>query len=184
MATLRTQRGPSPLGAGKRILVVDDLRVCRESLATKLSLFSFETVAVSSVDEAWQRLSSGEAFDLVVADELMPGKGGLDLLTAMRTDPRTERVPFVLLSLFGSDHAAVADRPYQPDAIGLKPIRALKLAKLLDKVLTGDTPRSANASRGVPGGGPPSAVIASSWSRTIPSISASRSACCRNWPPT
>ena len=46
VATLRTQRGPSPLGAGKRILVVDDLRVCREGLATKLDLFSFEAVAV------------------------------------------------------------------------------------------------------------------------------------------
>ncbi len=145
VATLRSQRGPSPLGAGKRILVVDDLCVCREGLATKLSLFSFEAVGVSSVDEAWQRLSSGEAFDLVIADELMPGKGGLDLLTTMRTDPRTERLPFVLLSLFGSDHAAVTDRTYQPDAIGLKPIRALKLAKLLDKVLSGDTPRSASA---------------------------------------
>jgi signal transduction histidine kinase/DNA-binding response OmpR family regulator len=145
VAMLRTQRGPSPLGAGKRILVVDDLRVCREGLATKLNLFSFEAVAVSSVEEAWHRLSSGEAFDLVIADELMPGKGGLHLLRSMRADPRTERLPFVLLSLFGSDHAAVDDRPYQPDAIGLKPIRALKLAKLLDKVLSGDTPRSANA---------------------------------------
>jgi two-component system, sensor histidine kinase and response regulator len=145
VATLRTQRGPSPLGAGKRILVVDDLRVCRESLATKLHLFSFEAVAVASVDEAWQRLAASEAFDLVVADELMPGKGGLDLLTQMRGDPRTARLPFVLLSLFGSDHAAVADWPYQPDAIGLKPIRALKLAMLLDKVHSGDAPRSASA---------------------------------------
>ena len=75
VTTLRTQRGPSPLGAGKRILVVDDLRVCREGIATKLNLFSFEAVAVPSVDEAWQRLGSGEAFDLVVADELMPGRG-------------------------------------------------------------------------------------------------------------
>ncbi len=91
VATLRTQRGPNPLGAGKRILVVDDLRVCREGLATKLNLFSFEAVAVSSVDEAWQRLSSGEAFDLVIADELMPGKGGLDLLDehARRSPHRT-----------------------------------------------------------------------------------------------
>src|SRR5208337_1928348 len=65
VATLRTQRGPSPLGAGRRILVVDDLRVCREGLATKLHLFSFEAIAVSSVAEAWQRLAAGEAFDLV-----------------------------------------------------------------------------------------------------------------------
>jgi CheY-like chemotaxis protein len=50
----------------------------------------------------------------------------------------------VLLSLFGSDHAVVADWPHQPDAIGLKPIRAFKLAMLLEKVLSGESPRVAN----------------------------------------
>ena len=56
-------------------------------------------------------------------------------MAALRSDPRYAHLPFVLLSLFGSDHAAVADWPHQPDAIGLKPIRALKLAKLVDQVL-------------------------------------------------
>ena len=47
-----TRRGPSPLGGGKRMLIVDDLAVSRSSLATKLELFSFEPIAVASVDEA------------------------------------------------------------------------------------------------------------------------------------
>jgi two-component system, sensor histidine kinase and response regulator len=141
----RDQHGPSPLGGGRRILVVDDLAVGREGLATKLGLFSFEAVTVGSVDEALARLAAGEAFDLVLSDELMPMKGGLDLLAALRSDPRFERLPFVLLSLFGSDHAAVAGWPHQPDAIGLKPIRAFKLAMLLDKVLSGDSSRFAHS---------------------------------------
>ena len=68
--------------------MVDDLAVCREGLATKLGLFSFDAVTVGSVDEALERLASDEAFDLVLADELMPVKGGLDLLAALRSDPR------------------------------------------------------------------------------------------------
>ncbi len=139
------QDGPRRLGSGKRILVVDDLKVCREGLATKLGLYCFEAVTVGSVDEALERLATGEVFSLVLADELMPVKGGLDLLAALRSDPRYARLPFVLLSLFGSDHAAVAGWPYQPDAIGLKPIRALKLVMLIDKVLSGDLPRVASA---------------------------------------
>jgi CheY-like chemotaxis protein/HPt (histidine-containing phosphotransfer) domain-containing protein len=75
----------------------------------------------------------------------MPGKGGLDLLAALRAEPRYEHLPFVLLSLFGSDHAAAAARAHQPDAIGLKPIRAFKLAMLLDKVLSGEAARPVNA---------------------------------------
>jgi len=142
--TQREQRGPNPLGAGRRILVVDDLAACREGLATKLGLYCFEAVGVGSVDEALARLAV-EPFDLVLADELMPAKGGLDLLAALRADARFARLPFVLLSLFGSDHAAVADWPHPPDAVGLKPIRALKLAMLLDKVLSGDAPLLASA---------------------------------------
>jgi two-component system sensor histidine kinase/response regulator len=145
IAALRDQAGPSPLGRGKRILVIDDLAVCREGLATKLALFSFDATTVGSVDEALARLGGGETFDLVLADELMPVKGGLDLLAALRAEPRYERLPFVLLSLFGSDHAAVAARGQQPDAIGLKPIRAIKLAMLLDKVLSGEAARPVNA---------------------------------------
>jgi two-component system, sensor histidine kinase and response regulator len=145
VAALIDQAGPSPLGRGKRVLVVDDLAVCREGLATKLALFSFDATVVGSVDEALARLGAEESFDLVLADELMPGKGGMELLAALRAQPRYERLPFVLLSLFGSDHAAVAGVQHQPDAIGLKPIRAIKLAMLLDNVLSGEAPRLANA---------------------------------------
>ena len=145
LGPLREQYGPNSLGSGKRILVVDDLPACRAGLASKLGLFGFEPVTVGSVDEALQLLATDQAFHLVLADELMPVQGGLDLLAALRSDPRYEHLPFVLLSLFGSDHAAVADWPHQPDAIGLKPIRAMKLAKLLDQVLSGASPRLASA---------------------------------------
>jgi two-component system, sensor histidine kinase and response regulator len=134
----REEHEPSPLGAGRRVLVIDDLEVCRASLRTKLELFSFEPVTVGSVDEALARLEAGESFDVVLADELMPGKGGLDLLAALRADVRYAKLPFVMLSLFGADHTALASLPQPPDAMGLKPIRAYKLATLLDHAHSGD----------------------------------------------
>jgi PAS domain S-box-containing protein len=133
----RDQRGPSPLGGGRKVLLVDDLEASRLSLVTKLKLFSFEPIAVSSVDEALERLAAGERIDCVVADELMPIKGGLDLLAALRSDPRHARLPFVLLSLFGADYGAIVDGAIPPDAMGLKPIRAYNLAKLIEKALAG-----------------------------------------------
>jgi two-component system, sensor histidine kinase and response regulator len=137
---------PSRLGAGRRVLVVDDLDACREGLAIKLKLFSFEPVTVASVDAALARLAAGEHFDLVLADELMPGKGGLDLLAALRADPRHAKLPFIMLSLFGADHAALASLPQHPDAMGLKPIRAYKLASLLDQALSGEAMPAPSAS--------------------------------------
>jgi CheY-like chemotaxis protein/HPt (histidine-containing phosphotransfer) domain-containing protein len=81
-------------------------------------------------------LTRGPAFDLVLADELMPGKGGLDLLDALRADARFTALPFILLSLFGVEPDP-AERAHRPDAVGLKPIRALTLNTLVDQVITG-----------------------------------------------
>jgi two-component system, sensor histidine kinase and response regulator len=129
------------VGLGSRILIVDDLAVSRQSLARKLGLARFETVAVAGVDEAWEQLAKDPGFDLVLADELMPMKGGLDLLAAMRTDPRYTTLPFILLCLYGAEQEA-AEWPHRPDAVALKPIRAATLTALVTQVLTGNAPRN------------------------------------------
>jgi two-component system, sensor histidine kinase and response regulator len=137
---VKEQPARQPLGLGRKILIVDDIPAARDSLASKLNLYQYTTVPVGSVDEALQRLAQ-DSFDLVLADELMPMRGGLDLLKAMRTDTRHARVPFILMSLFGAEHDT-AEREYRPDAVGLKPIRAFLLANLVDQVLTGKTPHA------------------------------------------
>jgi two-component system, sensor histidine kinase and response regulator len=146
----RHQSGPSPLGRGRRVLIVDDLEPSRASLVTKLRLFSFEPLLASSVDEAQALLAAGEKVDLVLVDELMPVKGGFELLAALRSNPATAKLPVVLLSLFGADHAAVEHWQHRPDAVGLKPIRAFKLASLMDQALSADAPRATTVA--TPGG--------------------------------
>jgi two-component system, sensor histidine kinase and response regulator len=128
------------VGLGRRILIVDDLPASARSLATKLKKARFETVTVGGVDEALVELAKGSRFDLVLADELMPMKGGFDLLAALRADPRFTTLPFILLSLFGAEQDPT-ERPHRPDAIALKPIRAVTLSALVDQVLTGNLPR-------------------------------------------
>ncbi len=140
---VKEQPAREPIGLGRKILIVDDIPAARESLVSKLNLYHYTTVAVSGVEEALARLGE-EPFDLVLADELMPMRGGLELLKALRTDARHARLPLILMSLFGAEHDT-ADREYRPDAIGLKPIRAALLANLVDQVLTGKTPHAPSA---------------------------------------
>jgi CheY-like chemotaxis protein len=130
------------VGLGRRILIVDDLPVSRQSLARKLRLARFDAVSVGGVDEALEQLAKDPDFDLVLADELMPVKGGLDLLAALRADPRHAALPFILLSLFGAEHDP-AERTHHPHAVGLKPIRACTLTALVTQVLTGKVPSKA-----------------------------------------
>ena len=133
------QREREPEGLGRRILIVDDLPDSRESLARKLNLARFETVSVGGVDEALEQLAKGPAFDLVLADELMPVKGGFDLLNLLRAEPRYAKLPFILASLFGAERDGT-ERQHRPDAVALKPIRASTLTALLIQVLTGTVP--------------------------------------------
>ena len=128
-----------PLGAGRRILVVDDVTASRDSLAHKLQFFSFDCLAVGSVDAALSLLDDGAEVSLVLADELMPERDGMELLAALRQNPRFEKLPFVLLSLFGAEHD-VASWSHRPDAVGSKPIRASRLADLINRVITGESP--------------------------------------------
>jgi two-component system sensor histidine kinase/response regulator len=88
-----------------------------------------------------EQLAQDPSFDLVLADELMPMRGGLDLLSMLRGDGRFARLPLILLSLFGAEHDTT-DHEHRPNAIGLKPIRAIQLANLIDQVLTGKTPHA------------------------------------------
>jgi two-component system sensor histidine kinase/response regulator len=133
------------MGRGRKILVVDDIPDSRDALAFRLQLVGFEPVVAGGVDDALHILESGAAVSLVIADELMPGKGGLDLLAALRSDTRYDKLPFVLLSLFGSEND-VEIGAHRPDAIGAKPIRAARLAQLLDGLLAGKLPHLAPVS--------------------------------------
>ena len=126
-----------PLGLGRRVLIVDDIEASRVSLVRKLEFYRFSTLTAGSVDEALRMLDTEEPVSLVLADELMPGRGGLDLLAALRADPRHAALPFVLLSLFGAEHT-IDGSAHLPDAIGAKPLRATKLAHLVNSVLNGE----------------------------------------------
>jgi two-component system, sensor histidine kinase and response regulator len=128
------------IGKGKRILIVDDLGPSRDSLDKKLKVFGFQSVGVDSVDAALRLLDADPRFDLVLADEHMPLRGGTDLLAALRNEPRFAHLPLILLTLFGAERDD-AEPEHRPNAVGLKPIRASTLASLIDQVLTGKVPQ-------------------------------------------
>jgi len=129
-------------GRGRRILIVDDLAASRDSIAKKLALYGYESVAAEGVDAALALLEHDARIDLVLADEHMPLRGGQDLLAALRSSERFAALPLILMTLFGADRdpdlSPAAERPH---AVAPKPMRAHTLATLIDQVLTGKTPQ-------------------------------------------
>src|SRR5271157_1363170 len=88
-----------------RILVVDDEEAIRDVISSHLSSASFQTHQASSGVEALALLDSGEEFDLILSDLLMPGMGGLDLLE--RAKERYPDVPVVMVTAVNDIQAAL-----------------------------------------------------------------------------
>jgi len=134
-----------PRGGGRKVLIVDDNTVSRDSLKTKLEQFGFEAHAAAGVEAALEMLSSGLAVDLVLCDEWMPQRGGLELLESLRRDPRFQHLPFVLMALLGAERSQ--QWPFQPNAIVSKPTRSVVLATSLYEVLSSPAVRAPGAPR-------------------------------------
>jgi signal transduction histidine kinase len=127
-------RAPSePSGAPPvqraRILVIDDERFVRNSIARSLA-FQHEVVAASGVAEAREILTRGERFDLILCDLIMRGGGGGELYDFLKA-----RAPECLASLvfmtggaFTSEASEAIERARVPvlhKPLGIHEIRRL-----------------------------------------------------------
>ena len=116
----------APPGAGSsRILLVDDNADMREYL-TRLLRPHWHVEAVpdglTALAAAREQLP-----DLVLTDVMMPGMDGFELLRALREDPRTHRLPVVMLSARAGEAAAVGGLEAGADDYLVKPFSAQEL---------------------------------------------------------
>lgn len=121
------------VGAGRRVLLVDDAGEVRVLLRAFLEADGF--VVVEAVDgESGLAAAKERRPDLVVLDVQLPDVGGPDVLVALQAVPETRDVPVVFLT------AAPADGDAALVALGArgvlrKPFRADTVARQLDALL-------------------------------------------------
>ena len=122
-----------------RALVIDDEPDQTTYLSTLLTDHGWEARTANSADEGLA-LAQADVPDVVLLDVMMPERGGLSTLVALRKDERTKSVPVVLVTgiqeTLTHDFGAFLDRfkRHHPDAYLEKPIDAEKLLKTLDEV--------------------------------------------------
>ncbi len=88
-----------------RILVVDDEKIKRVTLADDLATQGHEVVTAADGEEAIQQLQLGP-FDVVVADVKMPKIDGLELLKRIKQGPLAE-MEVIVMTAYGSIQMAV-----------------------------------------------------------------------------
>jgi twitching motility two-component system response regulator PilH len=122
-----------------RALVIDDEPDQTTYLSTLLTDHGWEARTANSADEGLA-LAQADVPDVVLLDVMMPERGGLSTLVALRKDERTKSVPVVLVTgiqeTLTHDFGAFLDRfkRHHPDAYIEKPVDAEKLLKTLEEV--------------------------------------------------
>ncbi len=96
---------PAPALAGLRVLAVDDSADVLESFAALLRLEGAQVTALGSGAEALEAVERA-SFDILLSDVAMPAMDGYELISTLRGDPRTARLPAVALTGFGRSQDA------------------------------------------------------------------------------
>jgi two-component system alkaline phosphatase synthesis response regulator PhoP len=124
----------------KRILLVEDEPGLRLTLTDRLASEGYEVASAADGDEGYRR-ASGERFDLVILDVMLPGRGGLDVVRDLRQ--RGVAVPVLMLTARGQLADRVVGLKLGADDYLTKPF---EMAELLARV-------EARVRRGEGGGG-------------------------------
>jgi len=115
-----------------RILVVDDEKIKRITLADDLSGQGHEVVTAADGEQAWEMLER-ELFDVVVTDIKMPKLDGLELLKRVKDSP-SAGVRFILMTAYGSIPVAVEAMKLGATDFLTKPFRNEDLFPIIQRI--------------------------------------------------
>jgi two-component system, NtrC family, response regulator AtoC len=128
-------------GAREQILVVDDEEDLRQAIVELLTVDGFEVHGVATAEQA-QELLSQTAFDVLIADNNLPGKSGIDLLE--ETLSRYPEIVGIVITGFGTIETAVqAIKKGAYDYLS-KPFKLVELSIMVRKGLKERTLRFEN----------------------------------------
>ncbi|HLJ35330.1 MAG TPA: response regulator [Ktedonobacteraceae bacterium] len=81
----------------KRIIVADDDKEVREIITFVLTHNGFEVLAVNNGQQLHDVLAQ-QLPDILILDVMMPGEDGYHLCHALRSNPRTQYIPIIIMT--------------------------------------------------------------------------------------
>jgi two-component system chemotaxis response regulator CheY len=117
-----------------KILVVDDMSSMRRIIKNTLKQLGYPNTDEAEDGQKALEKVRNESFDLVVSDWNMPNMNGLDLLKAIRQDPKLSALPVLMVTTEAEmDHILEAIRSGVNSYI-LKPFTPETMKEKIDKV--------------------------------------------------
>src|SRR4051794_40937194 len=87
---------PTPMHKGT-ILIIDDEKDLIELVRYNLEKDGYDSISATD-GQSGLEIAQRHKLDLIVLDLMMPGMDGLEVCRRLRADPRTGRVPLIMLT--------------------------------------------------------------------------------------
>lgn len=118
-----------------KILVVDDFSTMRRIVKNLLRELGFSNIHEADDGQtALPLLQSAGDFDFLVTDWNMPGMQGIDLLKAVRSDPKLSSLPVLMVTAEQKREQIVEAAQAGVNGYIVKPFTAATLKEKLDKI--------------------------------------------------
>ena len=117
-----------------KILVVDDFSTMRRIIKNLLKELGFKHIEeADDGSTALPKLREGD-FDLLITDWNMPGMQGIDLLKAVRADPKLARLPVLMVTAESKREQIVEAAQAAVNGYIVKPFTAATLKEKLERI--------------------------------------------------
>jgi len=117
-----------------RILVVDDFASMRNIIKGLLNQIGFQNIEeAKDGSTALEKLKIGK-FDLVICDWNMPKVPGIEVLKAVRNDPRLKDLPFLMVTAKAKKDNVMEAVKAGVNQYIVKPFTAETLQKKIEKI--------------------------------------------------
>ena len=120
----------------KTILVADDSPIIRSVVKIYLRDYSIDFLEAETSERALEILES-QSIDLLIADQKVPGLGGVGLLSTLRghAKQRLKSVPVILLASDRSHESELRSLGVEPSAVLMKPVSGARIVDRVKEIL-------------------------------------------------
>ncbi len=113
------------------ILVLDDERDILNLVKIILTQNGYNVLTVSTINEFYKML--GESIDLILLDDVMPVKTGIEICRELKNQPETADIPVIIFSASGSSGKKEAAIDAGADEFLLKPFSIAQITASVSK---------------------------------------------------
>ena len=117
-----------------RILVVDDFPTMRRIVRNLLGELGYTQITEADDGETALPLLQSQDFDFLVTDWNMPGMTGIDLLKAIRGEPRLAGLPVLMVTAEAQRDQIIEAAKAGVNGYIIKPFTAVTLKEKLDEI--------------------------------------------------